>query len=338
MTSITTEILESIEIGKPLHHENLTIHPITYAGSAGPKYESLDEAIKKGHLIITEVSESGSVPNLALRNKSRTSVLILDGEELHGAKQNRVMNTTIMVAVGMEMDVPVSCTEQGRWSYNSPRFASSENVMRHDVRSRKMSSVHLSLSKGRGYASDQNEVWEAIRTMQAESGVSSPTGAMSDTFDRHRKKMDEFVKAFPVMRNQAGLLAFIDGRLAGCDIISRPKAYQKVHAKLLRSYAVDAVVEKPRPHRQSSEEIEGDRVADFLAAVAQCQGEMFPSVGLGNDVRFKGPDLIGSALLVEGSPVHSAFFPKPAERERRGDPDLIRSRFRAGNLWDKMTG
>lgn len=338
MTNITTEILQSIEIGPPQHHENLTICPINFKGDTGPEYISLDEAIKKGRLIITEVTEDGTVPTLALHNKSKIAVLILDGEELKGAKQNRVLNTTIMVAAGVEMNVPVSCTEQGRWSYNSPRFISSKHVMRHDVRSRKMSRVHLSLEEGRGYASDQREVWEDIRTMGAESGVSSPTGAMSDTYDRHRKSMDKFVKAFPVKSNQAGLLAFIDGRLAGCDLVSRPQVYRKQHAKLLRSYAVDAVVEKPRPHRPGTDEIQGDKVADFLAAVAQCQGQTFPSVGMGEDVRFTGPDLIGSALLVEGSSVHAAFFPKPAARERGWEPDFLRSSIRAGNLWEKLTG
>lgn len=338
MTSITTEILKSIEIGPPQHYQNLTIHPINYKGATGPEYISLDEALKKGRLILTEVTEDGQVPILALRNQSGTAVLILDGEELKGAKQNRVLNTTIMVAVGVEMNVPVSCTEQGRWSYNSPRFASSKHVMRHDVRSRKMSRVHLSLEEGRGYASDQREVWQDIRTMGEESGVSSPTGAMSDTYERHRKSMNKFVKALPVKKNQAGLLAFIDGRLAGCDIVSRPKAYRNQHAKLLRSYAVDAVVEKPRLLQTGNDEIQGDRVADFLAAVAQCQGQKFPSVGMGEDIRFKGPDLIGSALLVEDCAVHAAFFPKPAERERGWEPDFLRSRSRAGNLWDKLTG
>lgn len=338
MTSITTEILESIEIGKPRHHENLTVHPINYQGAAGPKYLSLDEALKKGDLVITEVSASGSVNDLAIQNKSRTAVLILDGEELQGAKQNRVVNTTIMVAAGSQMTVPVSCTEQGRWSYNSPRFGSTEHIMRHDVRSRKMSTVHVSLDKGRGYASDQGKVWKEIRVMGAESGVHSPTGAMSDTFARYRESMNEFVKAFPVQEDQAGLLAFVDGRLAGCDLVSRPQAYRQLHAKLLRSYAVDAVVQKPRPVRPASEEIQGDRVADFLAAVAQCEDQTFSSVGQGYDVRFVGPDLIGSALLVEGSAVHAAFFPKPAERERREEPDLLRSRIRARNLWEKLTG
>ena len=44
--------------------------------------------------MITEVSEGGSVPELRVVNKGDARILVLDGEELRGAKQNRVLNTT----------------------------------------------------------------------------------------------------------------------------------------------------------------------------------------------------------------------------------------------------
>jgi hypothetical protein len=337
MTSITTEILASIEIGAPRQHGNMTIHPVHFKGSVGPQYISLEEGVKKKKVVITEVSEGGSVPHLAVKNLADVAVLIMDGEALEGAKQNRVVNTTIMVAAGEELMVPVSCTEQGRWGYSSPQFATSDHIMRHDVRSRKMGSVHASLNEGRGFSSDQMEVWTNLSLKAKEAKVASPTGAMSDTFEHYRENIDVFVKAFDVQRNQSGLLAYIDGRLAGCDFVSRPKVYKKLHDKLLRSYAVDAVVERPRPH-VSPDGPHGDPVADFLAAVAQCEGEFFPSVAMGEDVRFTGPDLIGSALVVDGGAVHSAFFPKPADNGRGLGPDILKSSRRAGNLWGKMTG
>ncbi len=337
MINITTEFLANIEIGKPRHFENMTIHPVRYKGAAGPDYISLDTALAAGEVVLKEISEGGSVPDLALQNKSGSAVLILDGEELQGAKQNRVLNTTILVAAGAELTVPVSCTEQGRWSYSTAEFRSSQHVMRHDVRSRKMSSVHASLSEGRGYASDQMKVWQDLRFMSAESGVSSPTSAMSDTFKHHKESIDTFVEAFPVEEGQAGLLAFIDGNLAGCDFVSRPNVYGKLHDKLLRSYAVDAVVRHPDSVPDGDAGPQGDPVADFLAAIAQCKQQNFESVGMGDDVRFLGPDLIGTALAVEGVAVHAAFFPKPAEKDRRIG-GILKGAQRATNLWGKMTG
>ena len=43
---------------------------------------------------ITEVSEGGSVPQLTVLNNADTDALILDGTELEGAKQDRMVNIT----------------------------------------------------------------------------------------------------------------------------------------------------------------------------------------------------------------------------------------------------
>jgi hypothetical protein len=44
------------------------------------------------------VSEGGSVPHLLFINDAMRPVLLLDGEELVGAKQNRVLNLTVLAA------------------------------------------------------------------------------------------------------------------------------------------------------------------------------------------------------------------------------------------------
>jgi hypothetical protein len=67
------------------------------------------------------VSEGGDVPTLRLTSAADRPVLLLDGEELIGAKQNRVLNTTVLVAAHSRLTIPVSCVEQGRWAYKSAR-------------------------------------------------------------------------------------------------------------------------------------------------------------------------------------------------------------------------
>ena len=58
------------------------------------------EARQQGLAAVTEVSESGSVPTLLLDNTADEALFLLDGEELIGAKQNRILNTTILIAAG----------------------------------------------------------------------------------------------------------------------------------------------------------------------------------------------------------------------------------------------
>jgi hypothetical protein len=73
--------------------------------------------------------EAGSVPNLAVRNDGDTPVLLLHGEELIGAKQNRVVNVTMLVPAKTVLKIPVSCVEQGRWHFRSRKFGDSEHTM-----------------------------------------------------------------------------------------------------------------------------------------------------------------------------------------------------------------
>jgi hypothetical protein len=76
----------------------------------------------RGEARVTEVSEAGSVPFLQVANGADRPLLLLDGEELIGAEQNRILNTAVLVAAHTEVTIPVSCVEQGRWGYRGRQF------------------------------------------------------------------------------------------------------------------------------------------------------------------------------------------------------------------------
>ena len=117
MNSPVKEFLGQIKVGAKQNHKNMTLYCLLSAQEASIDFLTLDEALVREVLIITELTEGGSVPDLKVHNKSDQKVLLLDGEELVGAKQNRVLNVTILVAPQSETIIPVSCVEQGRWSY-----------------------------------------------------------------------------------------------------------------------------------------------------------------------------------------------------------------------------
>jgi hypothetical protein len=52
-------------------------------------------------------------------------VLVLDGEQLIGAQQNRMTNRSILLPAAAETRIPVSCMEQGRWRFVSDEFSPS---------------------------------------------------------------------------------------------------------------------------------------------------------------------------------------------------------------------
>ena len=97
MQNIIIDYLEQAKIGRKQSFKNLSIFPLLSTYGLDLEYLLLDEALSEGAMEVVEVDKDGSVPDLKVINKSPRMVLILDGEELIGAKQNRIVNTTILI-------------------------------------------------------------------------------------------------------------------------------------------------------------------------------------------------------------------------------------------------
>lgn len=77
------------QLGELISHEGLTIYPLFTPDGHEPKYELLEDALKNETAIVTEASTGGSVPELLIENRGDKPILILEGDVLIGAKQNR---------------------------------------------------------------------------------------------------------------------------------------------------------------------------------------------------------------------------------------------------------
>jgi hypothetical protein len=313
MDPIITNYLSKLEFGEWQTFNNMAVIPLFTSVDDSPKYLTLREALERGLLVITETSKTGSVPELRVLNKAEIPVLLLDGEELAGAKQNRVLNTTILLKEGCETIIPVSCTEQGRWSYASAEFFDSGNIMNRNLRSRKASSVSRSLEASGSYRGNQGAVWEGIASCAVMANVSSVTGAMSDIYESKEYGLKGYLDAFKYIPHQRGIFVMVNGRVAGFDVLSLESAYETTHPKLVKSYAMDALLEKQTDHEPPSAE----RARAFLEEAKSCNETKFKSVGYGWDHRLEKKHMVGSALVNEEQVIHLAFF-EVEERERIG--------------------
>ena len=83
-----------------------------------------------------------------------------------GARQNRVVNISILVGGGQRVVIPVSCVEHGRWSYpqSAPGrdFRSGNRTLFAKARAGKMSQVSFSMSERGTRASDQRAGWAHV--------------------------------------------------------------------------------------------------------------------------------------------------------------------------------
>jgi hypothetical protein len=273
----------------------------------GLNYLTLSEASALTLIRIEEVSEGGSVPNLKVISHADLPVLLLSGEEVKGAKQNRILNTSILIPARSELIIPVSCTERGRWSYDTPDFKESGNISSKDVRRAAFESVTDNLREGHGHLSDQGMVWSKIEELhyKSKSHDSSTTRAMADAFHHRSHDLEEALRHFRLIPGQTGIFIFHSGKAAGLDILSAPAAFARLHDKLVRSYVIDCLDSQAGKWTKDSILAEARR---FLDKAGKASVQTFKSPGLGNDLRLKAPKLLGSILECDGQPIHTCLF------------------------------
>ena len=68
---------QDINLGNVISFKNLSVHPITVPVGYKKKYISLDEAIKKNLIKISEINEGGSVNYLKVLNQGKAYTYIL---------------------------------------------------------------------------------------------------------------------------------------------------------------------------------------------------------------------------------------------------------------------
>lgn len=290
----------------------LSLYPLVNLAAPRPaEYGLSGPALASGALTISEVSETGTVSRLAARNEGAGGVLLLDGEELVGAKQNRILNVTVLVAARSSAVLPVSCVEQGRWRYHSPTFSAGEQVLFSKARSRKsafMAAQRRAVGDGHTprpdmFETDQMAIWEDVSDSVARSGGRSDTSAMSASYEAERERLEAFGKAFHTVPGQVGAVFCIDGHPAGLELLETEALFAGAFARLLRGHGLSAL-------HQGNTEALGQPImaADFAARCAASRAVASPSVGEGVDISLEGAGITGSALCLEGRILHLAAF------------------------------
>ena len=311
MNPTLTSLLENLEFGDVQQHKNLAVYPVFTMVKGGPSYVTLKQALDSNAIRISEKDEGGSVPELKAENLGNAAVLILDGEELVGAKQNRILNTTILIRAKTMVTIPVSCVEQGRWARVSDNFRESEAVAPAQLRRAKMASVSRNLEVRCSYAADQGQVWAEVHDYAERAQVNSRTSAMRDVFDNRKAGIDIYMTKFKCIDGQRGFVVMIGRQVVGLEILSRAPAFEKIFQKLIRSYAMDALLEPSRKSRKPSV----SAVHDFINEARSSSEQKFRSVGAGWDHRFEGSCVVGSTLIYRKTAIHAAFFRKPVETD-----------------------
>jgi hypothetical protein len=293
--------IPDVRVGEPQMCGAVAVFPLftglpLFHGNSSD-YILASEAMAAGTLTIQEVSEEGSVGNLLAENIGDQPVFILEGEEVKGAKQNRVLASSLLVAGGSRIRIPVCCVQRGRWGYSSSRQFSSGSCC--------PSTIRRILKQGDGTTPGrygrQEAVWQEIRRKHRATATCSEGENMSDTLEVHREAVENLRRKLRYPEGASGIAVTIGGKIIGIDLFDQPLTLAKLWDRLLEGIALDAL-ESCDTERQPDENSVSVKL--YKAKIMRWQ-KMLPVVGLGGAYRARdNDDTLATALVLNNSIVH----------------------------------
>jgi hypothetical protein len=297
---------KALVFGDYFHVHGLGVIPILVESDIPviPRLDTIDEALQKGTLTICETGEGGGeVQMISVENKGECPVIILEGEELVGAKQNRVTSTTVIVTAHSTVKIPVSCVERGRWHFTSDHFQSGKAIFRARSRAIQKSTVTERLRREGVAISSQAEVWKETDRCLREAGVRSSTDSFQDARERVAHQIEEFVLGIQPIPGQVGAVFF--GRLGviGAEYLHTPDLFARCIDKIVRSFAFE-VLSSPSLNGTSPSPAQ-----KWWGKVLDSPFSMHNSDGAGVDIRTEAKDIVCSGLQFGGTVIHLSAFP-----------------------------
>lgn len=291
------DYLDHAQIAKPAVYRRLAVYPVLLKDHAKLRggWLTLDDAISRGVLVVTEKGAGGSVPVVVIENRSRDRhVFIMAGEVLSGGKQTRTARRDVVLAPGQRIELSVFCVEAHRWQ-GGERFSAANMLLPQ--------SIQKELRKG----ADQQRVWSEVarnnRALAAENAAGSlelalKTKPVRDNLTRVRQSI------VPQMPEGTVGFIFVDrGRALGAEFFGRDDLARTLLPKLLDSYAVDCVL-LPRSGSQPEQE-PGHRAAiELFERIRRTGSERTGTPGSGAGIRTRRGGLLGDGVSLGGSVVH----------------------------------
>jgi hypothetical protein len=276
-------------LGEPASFGGLALVPLFPTAEPELEYVGLDEAVARG-LVVTEVSVAGAVGTLFVSNPLDANVLAYEGEELVGAKQNRILDRPVLVPAQANVPVPVTCVERGRWAYRSNRFAPAARAASPEVRRARA-------------AGGQSAAWASIAAKADRLDAVSPTEAAGEMYVRRAASLETYLAKLPRRDGQCGSIVSVAGRVVCLDFVSRSDVYAGLYTKLLRGYALDAI-EEPEDAPVPTAFVER-----LLARIERAKRLPAAQIGLGRAAELASPRLGGQEVRVGEELVALTVFP-----------------------------
>lgn len=266
--------LAAPEIGLPLVRGGLTLFPLFSDLPPAPGYLTGPEAANAQLLVADELASGAVVPELEIHNQAEDAILLIDGETLLGAYQNRCLDVSVLCPARSVTAVAVSCVEAGRWGSHRP-MTRSTRLTPAALRSRNRSAVGHAVRSGDEPRGNQGRVWEDVSAYMQRLQVEAPTAAMEDVHRSAETTVSKLIDGTAPLKGQRGVAAYVGGDLLAIDLFDTATTMAAYWEGLVGGYALDAI-------GRSFVDVRRRQVRSVFASIAAAPPVQAPSKGLGD--------------------------------------------------------
>lgn len=261
--NLQVNYLETVPSAQSYTFQNLRLYPVhakqsfTNEFKSIGKYMTLQEAIAKNKVKITENSNSGEVNSLKIENVSNDTIIVITGDVVKGGKQDRIINKDLLLnPKSGKKDLPVYCVESGRWSAGGGAHFSNRNFASAS-QSRAGAPAEfngyynkgsMSLRKVVEKEKDQSKVWQKVDEINTSNKTTTNTKTYtaltnSAEFTQKLNKYLAFFKPkFASAPTVIGVVVVSGNKVLGCDMFATHDLFIQQYESLLHSYATEAIL------------------------------------------------------------------------------------------------
>lgn len=269
------------------------------------EYISISEGMNRKFIEVREIDESGSVNHLSVINRSEFFVFMSDGDILKGAKQNRVLNTSVLIEPKSQTIIPVSCVEAGRWRRSTDIFEYENFSAPVHLRSDKAWNVKKNLNSDKLHNSDQGKIWKFVSDYQKDLNYFSETSNLSEVYEAKHRDIENLTSKYNPEKNSNGIAIFINAKLLNLEVYNSSKIYEEYFPRLLKGAFMDVYSTKRKDIAMTEAEA-FYKTNDFLDIYENLNFEIHKGVAAGTEKRFDTSEFSGLELIYKDKTIHLA--------------------------------
>ena len=291
-------------------YKNMTVHVL--AAIKAPKetprdYITLAEGVKAGLVKITEDKQE-RVRRLLITNLSEKHLFIQVGELVTGGKQDRTLQTSLVVPPKTgPVPIPSFCVEQSRWSggkgFIAPGIVVADQTANVSAQTGSQDGVWRGVSSYKRRAAE-NVGRTTSRPAKASRSSSIKEELQDGDFKRISAAYEEALgHCIRRVSRPRGVVIVVDGKITAAHLYHSTGLFRKLWPMLLKSASAQAAAGKI--DKKTFTTVTLKNVVEFLKS-ARSGKKMSQELDYGNVyVRWVGKQVVTSQLNYKGEPIHA---------------------------------